>query len=288
VRAVRHVAMQAAPVSLMSKAAQTERAKLVEFYAKQENAGARYTGTFNAYKHEQVRTALKTAFRGKCAYCETFYDSNQPTAVEHYRPKGATTIEGALKPPGYWWLASTWENLLPSCTDCNSPRKQDFPNGVPATAGKANAFPLPTEKRRAAKQGDEKRERPLLLHPYFDDPEEHLEFVWDTGTVDDGQIRARRNSRKGRTTIEVCALQRLGLVAARRRHLRKLVALLEKVAEQKAEVDRTPADPDARKRFELAVGEVRDLFLTEEEEYLAMSNQVIKAYHERIFGGGSS
>jgi uncharacterized protein (TIGR02646 family) len=289
---VRHVLVPPAPASLSGKAAQAERTKLEDFYAVPANANARYPGSFSAYKHQQVRAALKAAFGGKCAYCETFYDSNQPTAVEHFRPKGEVTIGGVRTPPGYWWLASTWENLLPSCTDCNSPRKQDFPAGLPATAGKANAFPLPSEKRRARGRGDERRERPLLLHPYFDEPAEHLQFVWGTDTVDDGQVRPKRTaggreSKRGRVTIDVCALQRLGLVTARRTHLKLLTAFLEVVVDRKAEADRAPGDPDARKRFENAVADVRRLFVDGDPEYTAMTTQVIQAYYERIFGAGT-
>jgi hypothetical protein len=83
----------------------------------------------------------------------------------------------------------------------------------------------------------------------------------------------------------VCALQRLGLVTARRRHLRTLVAFLEVVVQRKAEADQAPGDPDARKRFEDAVADVRQLFVDDDPEYTAMTDQVIKAYHERIFGG---
>ena len=43
--------------------------------------------------------------------------------MEHYRPKARVSTEQGDK-PGYYWLAARWENLLPSCTDCNSPRKQ--------------------------------------------------------------------------------------------------------------------------------------------------------------------
>ena len=59
--------------------------------------------------------------------------------------------------------------------------------------GQGNAFPLPTEKRRGHRPGEERQERPLLLHPYFDEPKDHLEFVWDVGPVEDGHIRPRRN-----------------------------------------------------------------------------------------------
>jgi uncharacterized protein (TIGR02646 family) len=286
---VRHVDVPPAPASLSAQAAIDERAKLNDFYDQPGNAEARYPGTFSAYRHEQVRAALLAAFGGKCAYCESFYDATQPTAIEHFRPKGAVMIDGKRKPPGYWWLASSWENLLPSCTDCNSPRRQDFPGGMPVTAGKANAFPLPTEKRRAIRPGEERRERPLLLHPYFDDPEEHLEFVWGVGPVDDGHIRARRNgsgreSARGRATIEVCALQRLGLVKGRQRRLVTLIAFLEIVTERKADVDRAPNNKAARKRFEQSVQDVARIFKVADPQYLAMTEQVVEAYFKRIFG----
>ena len=82
-----------------------------------------------AYKADDVKATLEQAFRGKCAYCESAYSAAQPMAVEHYRPKGEVVIAGKRTPPGYYWLASAWDNLLPSCTDCNSPRRQVLPDG---------------------------------------------------------------------------------------------------------------------------------------------------------------
>jgi hypothetical protein len=136
---------------------------------------------------------------------------------------------------------------------------------------------------------EERRERPLLLHPYFDDPAEHLEFVWGVGPVDDGHIRARRNgsgreSVRGRTTIDVCALQRLGLVRARQRRLVTLIAFLEIVVERKADVDRAPGSRAARKRFEQSVQDVQRIFKDVDPQYLSMTEQVIEAYFKRIFG----
>jgi uncharacterized protein (TIGR02646 family) len=288
---VRHITVPPAPASLSEPAATRERARLKEFYAQPSNEKAPYPGTFSAYKHEQIRATLIAAFGGKCAYCESRYDATQPTAIEHYRPKGAVMIDGKREPPGYWWLASTWENLLPSCTDCNSPRRQDFPGGMPATAGKANAFPLPTRNPRARHEGEERRERPLLLHPYFDDPSEHLEFVWGTGnsTVDDGHVRPRRNgsgraSARGRTTIEVCALQRLGLVKLRQDHLALLMAMLQVVKDRRADVKRAPTNTRARRQFERSVEDIQTLFLHDGAPYLAMTRQVIESSFERLFG----
>lgn len=61
---------------------------------------------FVVYSRKDVREALTAAFADKCAYCETRIDVSQPTAVEHFRPKGGTEREGAkMRKPGYWWLA---------------------------------------------------------------------------------------------------------------------------------------------------------------------------------------
>ena len=84
-------------------------------------------------------------------------------AVEHYRPKGEV-LEGNLRlRPGYYWLAATWDNLLPSCTDCNSPRRQEESGGTVRVRGKGKYFPLAKGSRRAKSPGAESRENPLLL-----------------------------------------------------------------------------------------------------------------------------
>ncbi|MEF9674035.1 hypothetical protein QNM99_25505 [Pseudomonas sp. PCH446] len=50
--------------------------------------------------------------------------------VEHYRPKGAVSEDASH--PGYWWVAMDWDNLLPSCIDCNRKRKQVTPGCRPS------------------------------------------------------------------------------------------------------------------------------------------------------------
>ena len=107
---------------------------------------------------------------GKCAYCESFYAGTQPVDVEHYRPKGK--VDGMAGHPGYWWLAGRWENLLPSCIDCNRKRRQktpkaadgllvtllengDFDRQDTLSTGKATAFPLAEGSPRALQEGDD-------------------------------------------------------------------------------------------------------------------------------------
>ena len=279
---MRRVPRPKEPPSLAEEKTLKERQAALDFYAAWDGA-AKYDG-YKAYKNPDIRTALEAAFGGKCAYCETFYAATQPVAIEHYRPKGEVTIDGKRVPPGYYWLASEWTNLLPSCTDCNSPRRQDLPGeDLAKTAGKANAFPLAPGSPRGATPGAEKSEKRLLLHPYLDFPDKHLEFVWGTGTVDDGWVTPKRGSAKGAATITVCALQRRGLRAARRDRLLDLIAHLESVVEAQNNAVRHPDDPDLLTQLERRLAEV-SRFVADHAPYSAMCRQVVASYHAKLFG----
>lgn len=174
---MRHATPPPEPPSLSGDKAQREREAALAFYSDPANLGAAFSKPgFHAYGSADVRDTLNQAFAFKCAYCESSYGPTQPVAIEHYRPKGRVTVaernpDDTVKQvpkPGYYWLASNWENLLPSCTDCNSPRGQLVPGAAKArTLGKANQFPLVSEAKRASQPGEEKRERRLLLHPYL-------------------------------------------------------------------------------------------------------------------------
>jgi uncharacterized protein (TIGR02646 family) len=283
-----HVDPGLPPPSLASTKARREREALVAFYADPDNAGLPYPKGFSAYQGDGVRETLTAAFHGKCAYCETNYAAAQPADIEHYRPKGAVTIAGpAPEPPGYWWLASEWSNLLPSCIDCNRPRRQDFPAGIPATAGKANRFPVASEKSRARSPGQEAKERRLLLHPYLDRPEEHLRFVVGTDSVRDGEVEPVRSargrpSRMGRASIEVYALQRIGLIEKRRAVLRALLAHLAAAAGLKAAAMRHPDDRDLVDAFRAAVADIAR-YTAPEQEYAAMCRQVVADFGADLF-----
>jgi uncharacterized protein (TIGR02646 family) len=170
---------------------------------------------FECYRLPEVKRALQDLFHGKCAYCESRYEGTQPVDVEHWRPK-AKVVEGKVESEGYYWLAATWDNLLPSCIDCNRERSQMLmPSREVRTVGKANRFPLEPGSVRARTLDDLALERPLLLDPCQDYPEEHLEFIQE------GVVRSRRQSTgaassKGESSIEVYALNRTGLVHSRR------------------------------------------------------------------------
>ncbi len=192
---------------------------------------------------------LEHVFGGNCAYCETKLDNaRQPGHAEHFRPKAAVRVkiaaaDGAVQlqdaqtldpignrivHPGYFWLAYCWENLLPSCNNCNTGQ------------GKNNQFPvlkahvllravaaadLPGYKSRyiasvkwpgyyyLGPQELEADEDRLLLHPYFDDPREHIAF--GIRGIEAARMQDGQKSPRGLHSIEVYELDATGLRRAR-------------------------------------------------------------------------
>lgn len=195
-----------------SKGARETRKALAHYQARERRSPFR----FECYRDREVKKTLELLFHGKCAYCENRYAASQPTDVEHWRPKAR-----------YYWLAADWDNLLPSCIDCNRPRTQIVaPDGTERTVGKADRFPLAAGSSPARHPGEEEEEVPLLLHPCHpeDRPEEYLEFRMQ----DEGVVRARfdesgRPREKGLASIEVYALNRVALVQERRELLQLIL-----------------------------------------------------------------
>jgi len=225
----------AAPKSLTkaNAAGQTEfdRAKAHDANTDPKKGAFKYA----VYKSDEVKRRLEGLFFGKCAYCESFFAAVGPVDVEHYRPKGA--VAESPGHGGYWWLAMAWDNLLPSCIDCNRKRKQTVPAATTSLSdlyrfglapgagqsGKKDSFPI--AGAYAGKDGDDlAAELPLLLNPCRDKPEDHLNFDLGAGSslaliLPHGPAGL---SQRGATSIQVYGLNRLGLVQARTRLLRQL------------------------------------------------------------------
>ncbi len=184
-------------------------------------ADADWKFEFKTYKRKQVVLALHALFSGKCAYCESRYAATQPMDVEHWRPKSQImTAGGETIRPGYFWLAADWDNLLPSCIDCNRRRKHtDAVTDRFVNLGKADQFPLAPGSRRADSPGGEIDEEPLLLHPCHDRPKQFLEFNKDGVILPRRDIPAAKRLR-AKASIRVYALNRAGLVLNRRETLR--------------------------------------------------------------------
>ncbi len=158
---------------------------------------------------------LKNVFYNKCAYCEVLI-ARAVSDTEHYRPKNrvkdAKVIDwrgNEVDHPGYFWLAYNWKNLLPSCQDCNRKHKLDrFP------VAKSNISIMKLTKEQVTKCTNPVRhstiedlyylepedlnvyEEPELLHPFFDDPLEHIRFNMK------GVVRPVAGSVKGTSSID--------------------------------------------------------------------------------------
>lgn len=153
-------------------------------------------------------TVVEPVFRGQCAFCQAPETVNGFGDAEHYRPKGAVQTAGrqavtvgSQPHPGYGWLAYDWRNLVVACSKCNTAKACQFP------VAKAHC----TSPVAGCETTEELNvhEEPLLLHPYFDHPQEHLRF----GIA--GVIAPRGGSARGAATIAACDLDREPLTKER-------------------------------------------------------------------------
>jgi uncharacterized protein (TIGR02646 family) len=256
-----------------------ERAKAIAHYGNPRTA--KETFPFEAYGDVRVRHALNEAFGFKCAYCETYYGASQPVAVEHFRPKGGYLVKGKLRRPGYYWLAAAWDNLLPSCTDCNSARTQKLSDGTTLVVGKADQFPLESERVRARKPGQERKERRLLLHPYHDDPRKHL--VFSEGGIVTWKRPGGRPSRKAQESIRVYALLRDGLVRARvalEKQLKVQMAITEDLVVALAAAPRNAA---LHRALDHQL-ELLESYTKPDQEYSEMARQLLEPFLRKLAG----
>ncbi|MCP4215755.1 MAG: hypothetical protein GY765_13965, partial [bacterium] len=164
------------------------------------------------YGHDTVREALSNLYHHKCAYCETSPCASSELRVDHYRPKNKIKEVKVDKPhPGYYWLGYEWSNLIPGCDKCNNAKSNYFPL---ETGGKRVVAP-PCETGQLDEQAclasspALRAEKPLVLHPEVDRPEEHFVFM------PNGEIKGI--TQRGRETIRVCKLNRKHLVLERKK-----------------------------------------------------------------------
>ncbi|HEX6623734.1 MAG TPA: retron system putative HNH endonuclease [Pyrinomonadaceae bacterium] len=259
-----------------------ERLKTDAFYADKKNHQLPYD-KYAAYKKDSVIKALNDLFRGKCAYCESIYAATQPTDVEHYRPKGGVVVAGEFTRPGYYWLAASWENLLPSCIDCNRERKQDFTDKTSGKSGKANHFPLTKEDYRAKSAAEIKREARarLLLDPCHDDPDKHLVFE-DDGVVKPLKQKSGRASTRGENSIRIYGLNRYDLASLRAERARETLALIARIKrlEQRVELD-----PDDKFGFQAELLEEMALlkgYGQPDRRYAGMVRQLVRRHYRKV------
>jgi hypothetical protein len=190
---------------------------------------------------------LEHVFNKKCAYCETnVREARQVGHAEHFRPKGGVKYkeEGKDKQttarvkdeqgqdidhPGYFWLAYNWKNLVPSCEACNTRwgKKNQFPvekhhvllqKLTDAQVQQLKAAPTesPSWSGFFYLQPDDldRIEGRLLLHPYYDDPSQHLCFGHG-GEVFARELESGESSPQGKHSISTYDLDDGDLARAR-------------------------------------------------------------------------
>ena len=254
-----------------------ERAEALKFFKSKTNRNKSFP--FKAYKNKLIVNSLNAHFGFKCAYCESSYAATAPVDIEHYRPKGEVVEDKKRLRPGYYWLAVDWINLLPSCRDCNSLRRHDFPGLGIQTRGKANAFPIQNPTSRATKPGQEKREKPLLLHPYRHDPRRHLRFSAD-GAIAPAVNKRGVASKLGETSIRVYGLDR-PLLAKERRD--RAIAILGSIAQARRlaqlvdQAGNAQARATAEQAFQAEVAALKKK-IAANEEYSAMGRQFAEEF----------
>ncbi len=181
------------------------------------------------YKHVEVKKSLEKLFNEKCAYCEGKPASQGPWDVEHYRPKGR--VKENKDHHGYYWLAYTWDNLLPSCVFCNQNRTDqptfDDPTVGPV-AGKLDQFPLHDEANRAMGPNDLLNlEEPLLLNPCMDQDCEQY-FRYDVkGYILVEESNSVPKQERAEETIKICHLNRRRLRSDRAKEIAKAIKAIE-------------------------------------------------------------
>lgn len=149
------------------------------------------------YKLDDIREALITIYKHKCAFCEQKVEQYH---VEHYRPKKI-----------YYWLAFSWDNLLMACPNCNSPKGQNFDLGTGKTRVVFNNTQVNLRLINSSSAGYDAIEEPKMVNPEITNPHGLIRFQM-SGIIESDDERFKY-------TIEKCKIDRTYLNDERRKIL---------------------------------------------------------------------
>lgn len=173
-----------------------------------------YEFNSNVYGNTNWKKQLLEDQHNKCCFCESYILHVSPGDVEHFRPKGGykQSRSEPMKKPGYYWLAYKWDNLLIACESCNRSKK-------------GNLFPLLNPDKRATKKSDYMEdEKPLLINPWNENPENFVEFNLEVPIGIDSEER-------GDKTIKLLKLDENEHLATMRRDKLSSIETLIKLIE---------------------------------------------------------
>jgi len=149
-------------------------------------------------KENSIKWTLKQIYYNKCAFCESDI-TNDFGDIEHFRPKNGNEdkIKKCVNTYSYYWLAFSWDNLLPSCSRCNGKKTNCFDiGGDRATYDTSDNL----ENLHYKTEEYNKQEVPKLLHPEYDTFEHKISFD-DKGKICSEDERVLY-------TIKICDLNR--------------------------------------------------------------------------------
>ncbi len=163
---------------------------------------------------DDVRLTLWRYQRRKCCYCERIREAKREPDIDHFRPKKRVRGQSE-RDLGYWWLAYTWTNLLFCCRPCNQL--------------KSDHFPLLTGNCARTPEDPLAEERPGLIDPIMDDPENLIDFRWEFGPIVMAKPIGKDADGRGDRTIRLIGLDRLELNEERGWCLSSLKAITAKM-----------------------------------------------------------
>lgn len=285
-----------------------ENQKSSKAYKKPKQNGEESTVSgFTVYKDRDVRKRLKEMFHGKCAYCESKILHICNGDIEHFRPKGSIKIGTNSTKPGYFWLASDWDNLLLSCPFCNqtNTHKIDTDGSVNDIAlGKGDSFPLNEEDSRLKptdglifltdnekyKQAFELEEsQRLLLNPCKDENIEKYFIYDDSGAIISNveNLVTPLEKKRAQTSIEIYALHRYPLTIAReekiiqiKAQIRRVVNTIEKYSNSFDSSDENRIWCEGIMREEMSI---LKKYKAQTEEYAGLARYIINKYFDEVY-----
>jgi len=138
---------------------------------KKHSAGSAYNDGKSDNK-DSLKWTLKQIYHEKCAFCESYIKNNFGD-IEHFRPKNSSDkkTEKCDKSYSYYWLAFSWDNLLPCCSRCNGKKSNCFD-----IMGDRIKYDNEKLADLHDKMESYKEEKPKLLHPEYDSFESDIRF----------------------------------------------------------------------------------------------------------------
>lgn len=160
----------------------------------------------------ELEKSLRITFAQKCVYCESVQeDTNSNFQLLYYRPfPNEANVKNWQKTLHYFWLAWQWPNMYLACPTCY---EHYMNNGRPFPVENLRAHPTMCQSYEELFQIAwlNEIEKPLILDPCYDNPEEHIQYI-----LTDDSVELKGASKRGEVTISVLELNREALRRARK------------------------------------------------------------------------